>query len=70
MKLKTFCKPKNTINRTKWRPEEWENVFTNLTSYSMLISKVHKELKKLDLKKKNRFHFYSFMQHCEPQLPV
>lgn len=69
MKLKTFCKPKNTINRTKWRPKEWENVFTNLTSYSMLISKVHKELKKLDLKN-NRFHFYSFMQHCEPQLPV
>jgi hypothetical protein len=24
MKLKSFCKSKGTINRTKWQPTEWE----------------------------------------------
>ena len=24
MKLKSYCKAKDTINRTKWQPTEWE----------------------------------------------
>ena len=28
MKLKTFCKTKNTINSTKQHPTEWEKIFT------------------------------------------
>jgi len=47
MKLKN-CKAKGTANRTKQQPTDWENIFTNPTSNRMLISKIHKELKKLD----------------------
>jgi hypothetical protein len=28
-KLKSFCKAKDAINRTKWQPIEWEKIFTN-----------------------------------------
>jgi hypothetical protein len=30
--LKSFCKPKDTINRTKQQHTKWEKIFTNLTS--------------------------------------
>ena len=29
IKLKIFCKVKNTINRTKGHPTVWENIFIN-----------------------------------------
>ena len=48
MKLKSFCKAKDTVNRTKWQPTDWERIFTNSTSDRGLISKIYKELKKLD----------------------
>jgi hypothetical protein len=54
MKLKSFfCKAKNTINRTKWQPTEWEKIFTNTISDRRLLSKIYKELKKLDTNKLN-----------------
>jgi hypothetical protein len=52
MKLKCFCKAKDTFNRTKQQPTDWENIFTN-TSNRELISKMYKELKKLDSRKPN-----------------
>jgi hypothetical protein len=45
-KLKSFCKAKYTINRTKEQPPEWEKSFTNPTSDRGLISKIYKILKK------------------------
>ena len=36
-KLKSFCKEKDTIKRTKWQPTEWEKIFTNPTSHSIDI---------------------------------
>ena len=28
MKLQSFCKAKNTVNRTKQQPRNWEKIFT------------------------------------------
>ena len=53
LKLKIFCKAKDTVNKTKWQPTEWEKIFTNPTSDRGLISKIYKELKKLVIKRTN-----------------
>jgi hypothetical protein len=53
MKLKSFYKEKDTTNRTKWQPIDWERIFTNPTSERGLISKIHKGLKKLNSNKRN-----------------
>ena len=33
IKLKAFCTTKETLNRVKMHPREWEKVFANLMSY-------------------------------------
>ena len=43
-------KAKNTVKKTKWLPIEWEKLFTNPTLDRGLISKIHKEHKKLNIK--------------------
>ena len=48
IKLQSFCKAKDIVNRTKWQPTDWEKFFTNLTSNRGLIFNIHKELKKSD----------------------
>ncbi|KAL6039213.1 hypothetical protein STEG23_005631 [Scotinomys teguina] len=50
LKLKSFCKAKDTVNKTKRQPIEREKIFTKPTSDRGLISKIYKELKKLDIK--------------------
>ena len=52
-KIENVYKAKDTVNRTKWQPTDWEKIFTNPTSDRGLISKIHKELKKLDSKEPN-----------------
>ena len=29
MKLRSFCQAKDTANKTKWQPTDWEKIFTN-----------------------------------------
>ncbi|KAL6083093.1 hypothetical protein STEG23_032669 [Scotinomys teguina] len=53
MKLRSFCKAKDTITKTKHQPTEWEKIFTNPTSDRGLISRIYKELKKYDIKTSN-----------------
>ncbi|KAL6083840.1 hypothetical protein STEG23_038388 [Scotinomys teguina] len=53
MKLRSFCKAKDTITKTKHQPTEWEKIFTNPTSDRELISRIYKELKKHDIKTPN-----------------
>ena len=53
IKLQSFCKAKDTVNRTKWQPTNWEKTFPNPTPNRGLISNIYKELKKLDLRESN-----------------
>ena len=48
IKLQSFHKAKNTDNRTKWQPIDWEKIFTNPTTDIRLISNMYKELKNID----------------------
>ena len=53
IKLQSFCKAKDTVNKTKMPPTDWERIFTNPKSDRGLISNTYKELKKLDSRKSN-----------------
>jgi hypothetical protein len=53
IKCQGFCKAKDTANRTKWQPTDWEKFFTKPTSNRGLISNIYKELKKLDSRESN-----------------
>jgi hypothetical protein len=46
--LQSFCKAKDTINRTKRQSTAWKKIFTNPTPDRGLISSIYKELKKLN----------------------
>ena len=50
LKLRSFCKAKDTVIKTKRKPTDWEKSFTNPSSDKGLIFKIYKELKKLDTK--------------------
>ena len=54
IKMKTFCAIKDTINRVKRQPTEWEKIFANYISDKALISRIYKELLKLGDKKKKQ----------------
>ena len=51
IKLKQFCTAKETINKRKRQPTEWENIFANDIADKGLISNINKELIKLKIKK-------------------
>ena len=53
MKLKRFCKAKETINTTKREPSEWEKIFGNEATDKGLISKIYKQLMQLHIKNTN-----------------
>ena len=50
LRLRSFCKAKDTVTKTKRQPTDWEKIFTNPATDKGLISKIYKELKKLDFK--------------------
>ena len=53
MKLKSFCKAKETTNKTKRQPSEWEKIFANESMNKGLISQIYKQLMQLNIKKTN-----------------
>ena len=54
IKLKSFCTAKDTIDKIKRQPTEWEKIFANDMSDKGLISKVYKQLIQVNIKKRTQ----------------
>ena len=52
IKRKSFCAAKETINKTKRQPTEWEKIFSNDATDKGLVSKIYKWYMQLHVKKK------------------
>jgi hypothetical protein len=52
-KLQSFCRAKDTVNKTKMPPTDWERILTNPKSDRTLITNVCKELKNLNSRNSN-----------------
>ena len=53
MKLKSFCTTKETISKVKRQPSDWEKIIANEVTDKRLISKIYKQLLKLNARKLN-----------------
>ena len=53
IKLQSFCKAKDTANKTKRPPIDWERIFTNPEFDRGRISNIYKERKRMDSGKSN-----------------
>ena len=51
IKLKSFCTAKETTNKTKRQPTEWEKIFANEATDRGLASKIYKQLMWLNTQK-------------------
>ena len=49
MKLKNFCTAKETTNKMKRQPSEWEKIFANESTDKGLIPKIYKQLMQLNI---------------------
>ena len=54
MKLKSFCTAKETINKMRKQPSEWEKIFANEATDKGLISRIYKQLTQLNIKTKKK----------------
>ena len=53
IKIKSFCTTKETINKVKREPSEWEKIIANEATDRQLISKIYKQLLQLNFRKIN-----------------
>jgi hypothetical protein len=53
IKLKSFCSTKEMVSKLKRTPTEWEKIFASYTSDKGLITRIYRELKKLNSPKIN-----------------
>ena len=54
IRIKSFCTAKETVKKTKRQPTEWENIFAKDTTDKGLVSKIYKELLKLNTQETNK----------------
>ena len=54
IKLKSSCTAKETKNKVKRQPSEWEKIIANETTDKGLISKIYKQLIQLNTRKTNK----------------
>jgi hypothetical protein len=52
-KFKNFCSTKEIVSKLKRPPSEWEKIFASYTSDKGLITRIYRELKKLNSPKIN-----------------
>ena len=53
VKLKSFCTAKETINKMKRQPPEWDMIFQNEETDKGIIFKIYKQLMQLNIRKIN-----------------
>jgi hypothetical protein len=53
IKLKSFSTTKEMVSKLKRPPTEWEKIFASYTSDKGQITRIHRELKKLNFPKIN-----------------
>jgi hypothetical protein len=53
MKLKSFCTTEDMVSKLKRLPTKWEKIFSSYTSDKRLITRIYRELKKLNSLKIN-----------------
>ena len=53
IKLKSFCTAKGTLSKVKRQPSEWEKIIANETMDKGFISKIYKQLIRLNTRKTN-----------------
>ena len=51
IKLNSFCTGKEIIGKVKRQPSEWEKIIANETADKGLISKIHKQLMQVNIRK-------------------
>ena len=61
-KKKSFCTAKETISTTKRQPMEWEKIFANDISDKGLVSKIYKELIRLNTHTHTHTHTHTRIQ--------
>jgi hypothetical protein len=54
IKLKSFCRTKEMVSKLKRPPTEWEKIFASYISDKGLITRIYRELKKLNSPKINK----------------
>ena len=53
IKFKRFCTAKETINKVKRQPSEWDKIIVNETTHKALISKIYKQIILINTRKTN-----------------
>ena len=53
IKLKSFHRAKETVNKMKRQHSEWKKIIANETTDKGLISKIYKQLMQLNIRKTN-----------------
>ena len=51
LRLRSFCKARDPVPKKERQPTDCEKIFTNPITDKGLISKIYKEIKKLDCKR-------------------